>query len=138
MPLVAVPLRVNGRVTAWLDGLESWAVTVATVPSAADCVAAVKFTTGTWAEADARRRYSAAIGVTITAFAAAGDTLYAGSSDGRVWMSFDTGRSFRLARPETGGAVERIFADPAEPRVAVAVLSGPGPRVLRTTTSGMT
>jgi len=35
-----------------------------------------------------------------------------------------------------GGQVERIFADPVEPRVALAALSGAGPHVLRSTNSG--
>jgi len=82
------------------------------------------------------QRYSSAIGVPITAVGAAGGTVYAGSIDGRIWVSVDSGASFRIARLETGSAVERIFVDSTEPRVALAAFSGPGPRVLRTTSSG--
>ena len=62
--------------------------------------------------------------------------MYAGSSNGRIWVSIDRGTSFRQSRFETGGAVERIFVDSAAPRVALAVLGGSGARVLRTTSSG--
>lgn len=87
-------------------------------------------------DASIRQRYSAAVGAEVTAIGAAGTTVYAGSSDGRIWVSFDSGMTFRASRLETSGAVERIFVDPVEPRVALAALRGPGARVLRTTSSG--
>lgn len=83
-----------------------------------------------------RQRYSAVLGTPISAIGAAGPTIYAGSSDGRIWVSFDGGQSFRLSRLDRTGAVERIYVDPVEPRVALAVSDGPGTRVLRTTSSG--
>ena len=83
-----------------------------------------------------REKYSAALGTMITAVGASADTVYAGSNDGRIWVSFDRGTTFRQSRFETGGAVERLFVDSSAARVALAVLSGPGARVLRTTTSG--
>ncbi len=88
------------------------------------------------AEAALRSQYSAATGAEITAFGSSGLTVYAGSRDGRIWVSFDGGVTFRSSRTETAGAVERIFVDPAEPRVALAALAGAGPHVLRTTNSG--
>lgn len=83
-----------------------------------------------------RQRYTAALGTPITATGTAGTMVYAGAGDGRIWVSFDGGQSFRFSRMERGGAVERIYVDPVEPRVALAALDGPGPRVLRTTSSG--
>ena len=83
-----------------------------------------------------RQRYSGAVGAEITAIGTAGTMVYAGSADGRIWVSFDSGTTFRASRLETGSAVERIFVDPVEPRVALAALHGPGARVLRTTSSG--
>ena len=83
-----------------------------------------------------RQQYSATVGAEITAAGASGLTAYAGSSDGRIWVSFDGGATFRLSRTETGAAVEKIFVDSAEPRVALAALGGSGPHVLRTTNSG--
>ena len=83
-----------------------------------------------------RQRYSAVLGSPVTAVGTGGSLVYAGSSDGRIWVSFDGGQSFRFSRLDRGGAVERIYVDPMEPRVALAALDGPGPRVLRTTSSG--
>ena len=60
----------------------------------------------------------------------------AGSADGRLWVSFDGGADWREPSPAAGSRVERIYVDPAQPRVALAALSGPGARVLRTTNSG--
>jgi len=87
-------------------------------------------------DAAVRARYSMAVGAAVTAVGAAGTIVYAGSSDGRIWVSFDSGLSFRASRLDTGGPVQRIFVDPTEPRVALAALRGPGARVLRTTSSG--
>jgi hypothetical protein len=55
---MAVPPTVNGTVTTWLDGLESWAVIVATVPSLDVWVAAVTFTTGPAVRSSVDRRRS--------------------------------------------------------------------------------
>jgi uncharacterized protein (TIGR03437 family) len=91
---------------------------------------------GSATDAELRQSYSARLGVEITAIGSAGDTVYAGAADGRIWVSFDRGATFQQSRFESSGAVERIFVDPSAPRVAVAALSGPGARVLRTTSSG--
>ena len=81
--------------------------------------------------------YSSRLQAEITAVGQSGNTVYAGSADGRIWVSMDGGRTFpALPLPTGGGRVERIFADPAEPRIALAALSGAGPHVLRTTNSG--
>ncbi len=73
----------------------------------------------------------------ITAVAAAGGTVYVGAADGRMWASLDSGLSFRLVTPDGASSqVERIFVNPAEPSMALWVLSGKGPRVLRTTLTG--
>ena len=81
--------------------------------------------------------YSSRLRTEITAVGQAGGTVYTGSADGRIWVSVDGGRTFpATAWPTGGGRVERIFADPAEPRVALVALSGAGPHVLRTTNSG--
>lgn len=87
-------------------------------------------------DAAARQKYSSALGTAVTAVGSSGDTVYAGSNDGRIWVSFDRGATFRPSRFETSSPVERIYVDPTVPRVALAALSGPGPRILRTTSSG--
>jgi uncharacterized protein (TIGR03437 family) len=91
------------------------------------------------AEADdsALRRASQRLGTRITAVAASGQTVYAGSADGRIWVSADAGASWTASpRAAANGPVERIFADPNEPRVALAALGGSGVHILRTTNSG--
>jgi uncharacterized protein (TIGR03437 family) len=88
------------------------------------------------AEAALLARYSNLTGTAITATGASGSTVYAGSRDGRIWVSLDGGVTFRLSRTETGGVVERFYVDPEEPSLALAALSGSGPHVLRTTSSG--
>jgi uncharacterized protein (TIGR03437 family) len=91
------------------------------------------------AEARAIQNYSRQLGTLITAEAAAGNAVYAGGADGRMWASQDGGQSFRLFTPEgASNQVERIFVDPSEPWLALAVLSGKGPRVWRTTSNGET
>jgi uncharacterized protein (TIGR03437 family) len=88
-------------------------------------------------EAAELRAASQALGTRITAVASSGQTVYAGAADGRIWISLDGGRNWTSSpRPGTNGPVERLFADPAEPRVALAALAGAGPHVLRTTNSG--
>ncbi len=74
-------------------------------------------------------------GAEITAIGSASHVIYAGASDGRIWVSID-GREFNLTRPANGSRVERIFVDPDRPQVALAALSGKGPHVLRTTNYG--
>jgi len=89
------------------------------------------------AEESALRRATQALGTRITAVASSGQTLYAGAADGRIWVSLDAGGTW-TASPRTGanGPVERFFADPGEPRVALAAVSGTGAHVLRTTNGG--
>jgi uncharacterized protein (TIGR03437 family) len=93
-------------------------------------------------EAGLRYWFSAALreelrGGEISAVASAPDgTAYAGSSDGRIWVSI-RGGVVHLALPPSGNRVERIFVDPTNPRVALVALSGKGPpHVLRTTNYG--
>jgi|SRR5208283_4817970 len=97
-----------------------------------------------WQPAEARpddglreELYSSRLQTEITAVAQAGSTVYAGSADGRIWVSMDGGHTFPApAWTAGGGPVERIFADGAEPRLALAALAGAGPHVLRTTNGG--
>jgi uncharacterized protein (TIGR03437 family) len=86
---------------------------------------------------EALRRVSQQLGTRITAWAASGQTVYAGAADGRIWVSLDGGASFAApSRPGSNGPIERIFADPTEPRVALAAVGGTGAHLLRTTNSG--
>ncbi|HOQ44709.1 MAG TPA: hypothetical protein PLA43_08175 [Bryobacteraceae bacterium] len=85
----------------------------------------------------ARVAASEALGAQITALTAAGDTVYAGASDGRIWVSQDKGRTWGLPSFAGRGPVESIWVDPRDPRTALAALSGLRPPfVLRTINGG--
>ena len=89
------------------------------------------------AEGNALRRAAQALGTRITAVGLAGQTLYAGAADGRIWVSLDAGGSWTASpRPGANGPVERFFVDPGEPRAALAAVGGTGAHVLRTTNGG--
>jgi hypothetical protein len=90
------------------------------------------------AEAAARQDYSNKVHAVVSAFARSGDgrQVYVGSEDGRIWTSVDEG-PFRLVGPVAAGRrVERLAVDPADPRVALAMLSGGGPYLFRTFNGG--
>ncbi len=90
-------------------------------------------------EGELRRTLSSTLNATITAAGAYGEALYAGASDGRLWSSLDSGRTWRLFPALPGsGAVEKLWLDPADRSFALAVLSSSGtaPRVLRTLNAG--
>ena len=89
-------------------------------------------------EAALRQRFSQVIGTELAAVSQVGRFVYAGSRDGRIWNSIDSGATFReTPMPQSAsGPVERIFVDPVEPRVALAAMGGKTARVLRTTQFG--
>jgi uncharacterized protein (TIGR03437 family) len=89
-------------------------------------------------DAARRRAFSQALGTEITAAAGSGDIMYAGASDGRIWISSDRGQNWRGPRPGAGTAVEAFFVDAQESRIALAVLAGRGAHVLRTINTGVT
>ncbi len=84
----------------------------------------------------ARRAYSTQLGAEITATAAEGDLAYAGSADGRIWVSLDRGRTWNLSRAAASGPIESFFVDAQAPRVALAAVGGSGAHVLRTIDTG--
>jgi len=89
------------------------------------------------AEIVAQRNASLVLGARITAVAASRQTVYAGAADGRIWVSQDAGRTWTpSSRPGGNGPIERFFADPTEPRVALAAVGGSGVHLLRTTNGG--
>lgn len=90
------------------------------------------------ADNTARQRYSTALGAEVRAVAASKSVVYAGSADGRIWVSRDGGKSFDLPH-NVSGAVESIFADPNESNVALVAIGaalGNAPHVLRTVDFG--
>jgi uncharacterized protein (TIGR03437 family) len=92
-------------------------------------------------ETDAAQRhtFSVALGADITALANSGDVLYAGGSDGRIWVSLDRGQNWSNYRAASGNAVEGFYVDAQEPRIALAALAGKGTQhVLRSVNRGVT
>ena len=89
-------------------------------------------------DAETLRTYSGLTGAQVISYGGSGDTIYAGTADGYVFLSIDRGRSFQPTRQSGsfGGPVEGLFVDDAEPRVALAAVAGQGGRVWRTTNSG--
>ncbi|MBZ5582387.1 MAG: hypothetical protein LAQ30_09340 [Acidobacteriia bacterium] len=84
-----------------------------------------------------KARYSDMLGVRIQSVAAAGATVYAGSSDGRIWYSSNDGQRFEPSNPTgVSGPVERIWVDPAHPDAALAAVGGTGAHVLHTFNGG--
>jgi uncharacterized protein (TIGR03437 family) len=83
-------------------------------------------------QAAAKQRYSALLGSEIRAVAVSKAVVYAGSKDGRIWVSRDGGKSFDVLPHAAGGPVESIFADATKPNVALAAIGGNGPHVLHT------
>ena len=60
----------------------------------------------------------------VTAIATAEDYIYAGDSEGRLWVSADAGVSWgAVSKLGDSGKVEAIWVDPSDPRVAVAALN---------------
>jgi uncharacterized protein (TIGR03437 family) len=99
--------------------------------------------TGSSEETSQMERYSRLSGATITAVNMAGDTVLAGSSDGRMWYSWDGGKTLNPGQPppemaQSAGKIERIWMDPGQPSVALAAVSGAGPHVLLTSNRGYT
>jgi uncharacterized protein (TIGR03437 family) len=74
------------------------------------------------------QRLSALLRTTITAGAEAGDFLYAGSADGRLFASSDRGQTWRnFGGTDESGPVEAIYADAKDPQLAMAVSAARAP-----------
>ncbi len=59
----------------------------------------------------------------VTAVATSGDSIYAGTIDGRIFSSMDRGVSWQPSSTGiSAGAIERFWVDPQDPQTALAVL----------------
>jgi uncharacterized protein (TIGR03437 family) len=95
--------------------------------------------TATWEPLGGGPDYSAiskTLSAAITAVAVVGDTAYAGSNDGRIWVSRDRQATWTVSPNQAGGAIERIFADPTAANIAFVASSGTSRSILRTINSG--
>ncbi len=72
----------------------------------------------------------------ITAAATNGDTVYAGSTDGHLWVSRDHMVTWVMSLGQAGGPIERIFVDASNPVIAFAAASGRSRSLLRTINAG--
>lgn len=82
------------------------------------------------------RAWSAALATEVTAVAGAGEVVYAGAADGRIWVSADRGRTWNVSPKVSNGPIESLFVDARAPRLALATAGGSGAHVLRTTNTG--
>src|ERR1035438_10854836 len=89
-----------------------------------------------------RGAYGRILNAKLSAAAEGGGAQYAGSEDGRLWASLDSGQSWRPASNSNAlSEVRRIVTDPQDGRFALAALAGSegkGTRVLRTLDGGAT
>jgi uncharacterized protein (TIGR03437 family) len=113
----------DGRVLQLSGTRSPWVVSSTASPAASEAAEAQQF--------------SRALGAEITAIARSGDYLYAGSSDGIVWVSHDRGTTWSSVAQAVGrGPVERFYVDPDAPRAAIAVIAGSGAHIARTVNAG--
>lgn len=77
--------------------------------------------------------------VSVTAAARAGETLYSGFANGKIFVSPDRGRTWRPSPPVAGaGRIVRLFADGRDDRFAIAITGSlDAARVLRTVNAGV-
>lgn len=94
-------------------------------------------------EAALRKRIQERLGETISVAASSGRWLYAGTSEGRLWVSSDNGVSWRSFDLPGAGPVNDIFVVAGSPQAALAALGrspgegSAGPRVARTINGGI-
>ncbi len=97
-------------------------------------------------EMELRRTYSAQRGTMVTAVANSAEYIYTGMAQGRMSVSSDGGVNWTTSGLNGTGAIERIWIDPNDPRIALAVAgahvreltaSAPSPHVLRTQNGGL-
>jgi uncharacterized protein (TIGR03437 family) len=90
------------------------------------------------AEAAALKSYAALVRADVRSIAVSGTSVYLGTADGRILLSTDSGANFIATSAQAFGPVERIWADPTRPVVALAAIGGTaGSHVLRTTNGGI-
>jgi len=85
-------------------------------------------------EAALRQQLSRRAAIAFTAAAKTGPIAYAGTADGRLFVSRDEGATWSEAPPATTVAVNRIWQDPDRPDSALAAA---GTHLLRTVNGGL-
>jgi uncharacterized protein (TIGR03437 family) len=89
-------------------------------------------------DAARRQEVSQATASEIRVLAQAGEVVYAGAVDGRLFATSNGGRSWRQFPVPTGGLIESIAVDPRDPMFAAAAVTVKDRgRILRTTNGGV-
>ncbi len=83
-----------------------------------------------------QKQVSALLGTNITALSGSGDTWYAGSAEGKIWVSVDKRQTWTLSNAVVGGPVERIAVNPETPRIALVAYGTRGAHIFRTVNGG--
>ena len=76
------------------------------------------------AETAALKSYAALVRADVRSMAISGSSVYLGTADGRILLSTDGGANFIATSAQATGPVERIWADPTRPVVALAAIGG--------------
>lgn len=102
--------------------------------------ATAELTAGNWAsssqrdpEIALRTQFSATAGSGVTAAAQTSTVSYAGTADGRLLASRDNGATWSDVHHVANGMVNRIWADPTQPELALASVGG---HLMRTLNGG--
>lgn len=88
------------------------------------------------AEARERQRLQPVLGAPISAVVHSADLVYAGSTDGRIWVSRDRGQTWNPPQSVGRGPIERIFVDADAPQSALVAIGGSGAHIERTVNAG--
>lgn len=95
----------------------------------------------TRAEGRLRQRIGQQLGLPLRVARAVSDWIYAGSTDGRLFVSPDRGKSWLPSNIPGAGVVNSIWVNAKDPRIALAALSvagggDPGARIVHTMNGG--
>jgi len=122
LPNLMVRKLIDGRTAVLADG--------AVTEAHADLWTPIE---GSDSEMALRAGFSGTIqGAAVSAAALSGTTYYAGTNDGRLLVSHDSGATWNVASTTAAGAIARIWVDADRPDVALAA----GSRLYRTVNGG--
>lgn len=83
-----------------------------------------------------RLRFGQQLNATISRVEISASWIYAGATDGRMFISQNQGQTWAAANVAQSGSVRSIYINPADPRIAVAAFSSSTARVFRTYNGG--
>lgn len=131
-----------GRLLSVPSGTQGLRLALKTAPQVVEWAPgqkkAWKLVAGTELERDnsSKQALSKLLGRTVTAFARQGNVVYAGDADGRLYATSDLFSTWSQQALSDLGAVESLWIDPKDPRIALAALSAKSGIVFRTMNGG--